>query len=251
VWLIRELGLKGAAPHAVGRFVLSRRDCSELGAPWLIPRLRRAFAQREDRWAWKRAARGPMWWRFLSDVLVDAPHRELRLEYLRHRAATVGLMAEPPLYDVDLIEYCLRLPPELAFDRRYDRPLIREAMRELLPEEVRVQTQKANFTTFCERAMVNADAPYTARLLTAPDALIGTYADLDWVRTAWARTTAGHSTPQDLATLWRLSAAEVWLREQADPGFADGELDHPDVPAPAIRRVTLTETAGGGREEPD
>jgi asparagine synthase (glutamine-hydrolysing) len=240
VWLIKELGLKGGAPHAVGRFVQARRDRSALGPPWLIPRLRRIFAQQEDRWAWKRASRGPMWWRFLSDVLIEAPHRELRLEYLRHRAATEGLVAEPPLYDVDLIEYCLRLPPELAFDRRFDRPLIREAMSDLLPEEVRVQTQKADFTRFCERAMVNADAPGTARLLTAPDALIGAYTDLEWVRAAWAQTTAGHATPEGLGTLWRLTAAEVWLQAQADPAFPDAALTQADVPLPAVRRVRLS-----------
>jgi asparagine synthase (glutamine-hydrolysing) len=238
VWLIKELGLKGGAPHGLGRVVQRRRDRSEVGPPWLAPRLGRAFAQRQDRWAWKQA-RGPMWWRFLSDVLVDAPHRELRLEYLRHRAATEGIVAEPPLYDVDLIEYCLRLPPELAFDRRFDRPLIREAMSDLLPEQVRVQTQKADFTRFCERAMVNADAPGIARLLTAPDALIGAYADLEWVRETWGRTAAGQGKPQWLAALWRLTAAEVWLQTQSDPGFADAALAQCDVPAPSVQRVAL------------
>jgi asparagine synthase (glutamine-hydrolysing) len=238
VWVIKELGLKGGAPHGLGRVVQRRRDRSELGPPWLAPRLRRAFAQREDRWAWKQA-HGPMWWRFLSDVLIDAPHRELRLEYLRHRAATEGIVAEPPLYDVDLIEYCLRLPPELAFDRRFDRPLVRDAMSDLLPEQVRAQTQKADFTQFCERAMVNADGPGIARLLTAPDALIGAYADLEWARDAWGRTAAGQGKPQWLAALWRLTAAEVWLRTQSDSRFADAALAQSDVPAPSVRRVAL------------
>jgi asparagine synthase (glutamine-hydrolysing) len=243
VWLIKELGLKGGAPHGLGRVVQGRRDRSGIGPPWLTPRLRRGFVQREDRWAWKQAARGPMWWRFLSDVLIDAPHRELRLEYLRHRAASEGIVAEPPLYDVDLIEYCLRLPPELAFDRRFDRPLVRAAMSDLLPEHVRAQTQKADFTQFCERAMVNADAPGIARLLTAPDALIGAYADLEWVRRAWGLTAAGQGKPQWLAALWRLTAAEVWLRAQSDPGFADDALAQADVPAPSVRRVALAASA--------
>jgi asparagine synthase (glutamine-hydrolysing) len=239
VWLIKEMGVKGGAPYRLGRLVQERRDRSELGPPWLAPGARRSFAEREDRWRWKQGGPGPMWWRFLSDVLVDAPHRELRLEYLRHRAATEGILAEPPLYDVDLIEYCLRVPPELAFDRRFDRPLVREAMGDLLPDEVRFQTQKADFTQFCERAMVNADAAGIARLLTAPDALIRAYADLEWVRAAWGRTVAGYGQSQWLAALWRLTAAEVWLHAQADPGFLDEALAQPDVPAPSMHRVAL------------
>ena len=241
-WLIREVGLKGAAPYRLGRAVQSRRDRSQLGPPWLASRWRRAFIEHEDRWAWKQSARGPMWWRFLSDVLIDAPHREMRLEYLRHRAGAEGIVAEPPLYDVDLIEYCLRLPPELAFDHRFDRPLVREAMRDLLPEEVRFQTRKADFSKFCHHAMVAADGAGITRLLTAPDALIGQYADVEWVRSSWDRTVAGHDRPGWLAALWRLAAAEVWLRAQADSRFADAALRQPDVPAPSVRRVSL---AGG------
>ena len=241
VWLIRELGLKGAAPHRLGRLVQARRDRSGLGPPWLAPQLRRQFAEREDRWAWKLSAAGPLWWRFLSDVLLDAPHRELRLEYLRHRAATEGIVAEPPLYDVDLIEFCLRLPPEFAYDRRFDRPLVRQAMCQLLPDEVRLQTRKADFTKFCEHAMVTADAPGIARLLTAPDALIGEYADLDWVRESWARVAGGEHRPEWLAALWRLVAAEVWLRAQTDAEFVDATLARGDVPPPSVRRVTLSE----------
>src|SRR6185437_537878 len=131
---------------------------------------------------------GPMWWRFLADRLVDEPHRELRLEYLRHRAVTEGTRDAPPLYDADLIEYALRLPPELAYDRRFDRPLVREAMTDLLPDTVRLQTHKADFARFCEHAMVNADEPGITRLLTAPDALIGAYVDGDWIRTSWSGT---------------------------------------------------------------
>ncbi|HEY1713151.1 MAG TPA: asparagine synthase-related protein [Solirubrobacteraceae bacterium] len=239
VWMIKELGVKGGAPHALGRFVQGRRDRAAVGPPWLTPRLRDAFAHREDRWAWKLAGPGPMWWRWLSDALIDGPHRELRLQYLRHRAASNGLVAEPPLYDVDLIEYALRLPPEFAYDRRYDRPLVREAMSGLLPDEVRFQTQKADFTRFCEHAMVNADGAGITRLLTAPDALIGAYTDRDWVRSCWNRTIAGHGRPEWLGALWRLTAAEVWLRSHADPDFLDAAMAQPDVPAPSVRRVAL------------
>jgi asparagine synthase (glutamine-hydrolysing) len=239
VWLIKELGLKGAAPHRLGRAIQRRREQAETGPPWLVPALRRDFAAREDRWAWKLAGSGPMWWRYLADQLIDAPHRELRLEYLRHRAATESIVSEPPLYDVDLIEYCLSMPPELAFDRRFDRPMVRQAMCDLLPDEVRLQTQKADFTTFVERALVTADAPGVTRLFTARDALVGEYADMAWVRDSWSRVAGGQHHPQWLAPLWRVAAAEVWLRSQADPDFSDATLARSDVLAPSVRRVDL------------
>jgi hypothetical protein len=116
-------------------------------------------------------------------------------------------------------------------------------MCQLLPDEVRLQTRKADFTRFCERALVTADAPGITRLLTAPDALIGEYVNLDWVRGSWRRVAAGEHHPHWLAALWRLVAAEVWLRAQADPEFIQTTLARSDVLSPSVRRVSLDQSS--------
>jgi asparagine synthase (glutamine-hydrolysing) len=236
LWILKELGVKGAAPYRLGRYVLSRRDRSELAPPWMRPHLRPQFVEMEDRWAWKLGSSGPLWWRYLADTLVYEPHRELRMDYLRQRALGEGVVNESPLYDVDLIDYCLRLPPELAFDSRFDRPFVRQAMSGWLPEEVRLQTKKANFTPFFEDAMTSADAAGIGSLLEAPDAEIGAYADLDWVRTHWRSLSADGGDARWIGTVWRLAAGECWLRAQGDAGFIDQMLARPDVPAPAVER---------------
>jgi asparagine synthetase B (glutamine-hydrolysing) len=125
IFILKHLGLKGALPHGFE----DRR--TRQGPQWLVPRVRRLYKAMEDPWAWKTAARGPRWWRYLTDFLVDMPHRIFRLDYLRHRAAAVDAVSESPLYDFDLVDYCLRLPPELAFSRDFTRPLAREAMRDV------------------------------------------------------------------------------------------------------------------------
>ena len=115
-WVLEHVGLKGALPYRLGNAARSLRNRDgDSGPQWLAPALRRSFVEQQDRWAWKVGSSGPRWWRHLSDQLVEAPNRELRIDYLRHRAAAVGLVNESPLYDFDLIDYCLRLPPELAF----------------------------------------------------------------------------------------------------------------------------------------
>ena len=150
--------------------VRDRRAEAGDGAGWLLPHLRVQESELEDRWAWKLRGSGPLWWRHLADVQVYGPHREPRLEYLRHRAAAVGVIGESPLYDPDLIQYALTIPPELQFDPRVDRPLAREAACGLLPDAVRLQRQKADFSPFCHAAITGADAAGLDRVLTAPDA---------------------------------------------------------------------------------
>jgi asparagine synthase (glutamine-hydrolysing) len=238
VWILRNLGLKGMAPYRLARHVVRRRNRKRAKGPdWLRPDMQQRYAGLEDRWAWKTGATGPLWWRHLADVLVDAPHRELRLDYLRHRAAAVGVVNESPLYDFDLIGLCLRLPPELAFDSRFTRPLAREAVEGIVPDAVRLQTQKAVFSSFVAKAIAGPDGPGIGRLLMAPDAELGGYVDLDYVRTLWQRgqPRARFGSTTWGTTVWRLAAAEVWLRLQSSAAVLDDLLASPDVPSVSIR----------------
>ena len=209
----------------------------------MLPGLQRSFGELEleDRWAWKTQSSGPLWWRHLADVLVNAPHRELRLDYLRHRTAAVGVANESPLYDFDLIDFCLQLPPELAFDRRFTRPLAREAVAGILPDAVRLETQKADFSPLCAEAIAGPDAPGIERLLTADDAEIGAYADMDYVRALWRSGQPGAATGSMSwgTTVWRLAAAECWLRLQTGASSLDELLASGDAPAPSLQAVSV------------
>jgi asparagine synthase (glutamine-hydrolysing) len=237
--ILKIWGLKGAAPYLLHRLARSRRDPDDFSRPWLLPALRSRYAEVEDAWAWKAGVSGPRWWRYQADRLVRAPIRELRLDYLRHRALDAGILSETPLYDFDLIDFSLRLPPQLAFDSAFDRPLAREAMRGLIPDDVRLNGNKAVFSPFCYDMLTGADAPGIERLLTAPDAELGAYVDTEHVRRLWnqERPTpgAGRATMSWGTDMWTLAMAECWLRSQANPGFVDEMLARPDVPRPRVR----------------
>jgi asparagine synthase (glutamine-hydrolysing) len=235
LWLLREVGIKGGLSHRLGQAVRDRRAQDGDGPGWLLPHLRTRESELEDRWAWKLRGAGPLWWRHLADLQVYGPHREPRLEYLRHRAAAVGVAGASPLYDPDLIRYALSIPPELQFDPRVDRPLARDAVRDLLPDAVRLQREKADFTPFCQAAITGADADGLERVLTAPDAEIGAYVDLEWVRRHWAalrRSSPGRAP--ELGVLWHLASAEAWLRLQSDPGWVDAMLADAVIPRVAV-----------------
>jgi asparagine synthase (glutamine-hydrolysing) len=240
-YILKQWGLKGIAPYRLHRLARTRRDPNRFAPPWLLPAFRPRYAQLEDQWAWKACGPGPRWWRYQADRLVRAPHRELRLDYLRNRAASVGVVSETPLCDFDLIDYCLRLPPQLAFDSAYNRPLARESVRGLIPDDVRLNDEKANFSQFCFDVVTGADAPGIERLFTASDAELGAFADLEQIRRLWRHErparAPGSATTSWGTDIWRLAVAECWLRSQSDPGFADEMLSRPDVLPPRIRRV--------------
>ena len=240
-YILKRWGLTGAAPYGLHRLAKRRRDPSEVAPPWMRPEYHARFAECKDVWAWKNRESGPRWWQFKSDHLVRDLHRETRLEYIRNKAMSVGAVSESPLYDFDLIDYCLRIPPELAFDVAFDRPIIRESMQGIIPDDVRLNGNKAVFSPFCIDIVTGPDSPGIERLLTAPDAELNAYVDGDRVRRLWQEERPKQNTGTEAVIwgteVWKMATLECWLRAQADPDFLDEMLARPDVRPPSIRRA--------------
>ena len=80
-------------------------------------------------------------------------------------AATCGVDTRRPFADVDLWEFVLSLPAEVKFPDRRTKPLLRRAMRGLLPDELIDRKDK---TLFDEFHLARADYPTLERLLVEP-----------------------------------------------------------------------------------
>jgi asparagine synthase (glutamine-hydrolysing) len=185
------------------------RDYSPSPQAWLAvdPRLLEA---REP----EPIAEGPAWWK-AQVAGIFGPGSRMAHDTTRRNGALSGIEPRHPLLDVDLIEAALSFPPELAFARRYNRPVLREAVEGLVPDEARLRPYKSNFDPVIVAGM-DADLPLVEALLLRPGAHVGAYTD--------AQALAAHvaASPQPLAarrawamSLWYLGTMECWLRLQA------------------------------------
>lgn len=80
-------------------------------------------------------------------------------------AAWCGVNSRRPFADVDLWEYVLSLPAEVKFPARSTKPLLRAAMRGVLPDELIDRKDKTYFDEF---HLATADYPTLQRLLVRP-----------------------------------------------------------------------------------
>jgi asparagine synthase (glutamine-hydrolysing) len=129
------------------------------------------------------------------------------------------------LIDVDVIELVLSLPPELAFDPRHTRPLLREAMAGRLPDAIRLRPTKSHFDAVFHESMAGPDLPAARALLGRSDAEVGSYADLAKVRELLSSPPTRTMERMWWALhLWRLMTAECWLLAQSDPEAVDRTL---------------------------
>lgn len=170
---------------------------------------------------------GPAWWSAQVEGILGPGSRMLHDTSRRH-ASLSGIEPRHPLLDVDLIELALSFPPELAFDRRFNRPILRQAVDGLVCEEVRLRPYKSNFDPVLI-AGTKADLPAIERLLLGADAEVAAYADRQLLRAYLASPPTGHGPLREWAlTIWNLATTECWLR---------GEAGRDLVPKDLLRRL--------------
>jgi asparagine synthase (glutamine-hydrolysing) len=238
--VLRELALGGALPYRVHDG--ARRLLAGDKAPgWLLGAAARDLRGSLDPLAWKRLD-GPRWWAHLAHGLTCGVEQTGVFEHQRLRATLAGVQARQPLFDLDLVELCLRIPPQASFDRHLNRPTLRAAMAGSLPDAVRLRPAKAWFDSLIVDCLNGPDRAAVVALLDDRNAELGAYVDLAHVRRALLETdplSPGNDRFRWMHQLWRLVTAECWLRQQADPGGAVLS------PSTAASRACVTLTPAG------
>jgi asparagine synthase (glutamine-hydrolysing) len=236
--IYREVALAGALPYRLHR--LAERLLAERRAPsWLLGEVGRELRDDDDPLAWKRLD-APRWWAETAHGLTRGIEETGIFDHQRRRAASAGLDARHPLFDLDLVELCLGIPPLATFDRYRSRPVLRDAMDGLLPDSVRLRPQKALFDSLLIDCLSGPDGAIARELLCGPNAEIGAYVD----REAMQRALFGPGSPAGQPSfgwmwqVWRLLSAECWLRSQGSGDHARELATRASAPQVAIQPLS-------------
>ena len=212
-----QLAVTGALPYRV--HTLARRPLEAGQAPsWLTPESARILRDTDDPVAWKRLD-GPRWWAHVAHGLTRVVQETGVFEHHRRLAASAGIAARHPLFDLDLLELALRQPPTATLDRYRNRPVLRAAMQGLLPDSVRLRPQKAWFDSVIVDTLAGPDGKAIRGLLTGPGTELRAYTDIGALEhKLFSSDPASQGNRFTwLWQVWRLLTAEVWLRAQSDP----------------------------------
>ncbi len=214
--MVADFAAAGALAYRLHK-VLRRPFARRNAAAWLRPQVVRDLLDSEDPLAWKRLD-GPRWWAEIAHGLTRGVEEIGVFEHQRRRAASAGLEARHPLFDLDLVELCLRQPPLATFDRYQNRPVLRAAMAGLLPDTVRLRPQKALFDSVLVDCLAGPDGVAARTLLSDPGSELRAYVDQRGVeRAMFGATSQLREQPfQWMWQLWRLTTTECWLRAQAN-----------------------------------
>lgn len=143
---------------------------------------------------------------------LTAPSFAARLAGLSTMARAAGVEHRTPFLDRRLFETLLVLPPALRFRDGWIKRILRLALADLLPEEIRSRTRFAYFSELETRGLRQRERPRIEELLTGSRAVSAGYLAADRLYGRWAQYWQGERlAPRDLAAFLCL---EAWLREQ-------------------------------------
>src|SRR5581483_3834725 len=132
-----------------------------------------------------------------------------------HDALPIWIEPRHPLVDVDVIDTALRIDPTLAFDPRFNRAMLREAIDDLVPDQVRLRRGKSNFDALFHQLLAGPELPAVRQLLDPTHAELRAYVDMAALYRELVETDP-RTGPEGLMhwaiRVWRLVTAECWLR---------------------------------------
>jgi asparagine synthase (glutamine-hydrolysing) len=108
---------------------------------------------------------------------IALAHRLNCVEESNKMAAARGMVSAHPFLDRDLIEFMMAIPSEIATWQGVAKGLFREAMRGVLPENIRTRDWKSDFTAFNNRSVAKDYSRF--QQLLRPDCLAVQYGYLD------------------------------------------------------------------------
>jgi asparagine synthase (glutamine-hydrolysing) len=158
------------------------------------------------------------------------------LRYEDRNSMAHSIESRPPFLDQDLVELVLSLPSDAIVRHGWSRWIFREAMRDILPEKIRMRRKKIGFTT-PEMRWLRAERAAIQGIFRSPSFCSRPYWDAPVVARGFKAACEGELEESPL--FWRILNIEAWLR-----------VFHGEVPmAPLGRRpapARSLEAAGDG-----
>jgi asparagine synthase (glutamine-hydrolysing) len=138
------------------------------------------------------------------------------LEWKNGFASAYGVEVRHPFMDVRLVEFCLSVPATYKLRRGYNRWVMRECMRKIVPDEILWRAEKANFRPVLQHVIVSLEErkfDSAVEILCSHEG-ISKVASRDAL-SAFARIRSGEVEPKDYTALWSALYFVAWFKDYA------------------------------------
>lgn len=122
-----------------------------------------------------------------------------------------GLEARLPYLDRELVEFCVSLPADQKLRDGFNRFIVRNAFRGILPEKIRLRVDKGNLGDNFNTAMRRHDMERMKATISCNNPLLEPYLDVARLRRLQASFAAGGE--DGTAPLWLATVLAAWMEK--------------------------------------
>ena len=151
--------------------------------------------------------------RLLDDIFKNSLPSLLRYE--DRNTMRFSLEGRVPFIDKELLKYLFSLDDDAIINRGWNKNILRESMKGILPEKIRARRNKIGFTT-PEREWFTAAHKDLEKILASDEFAHRKYFNQLEVLRQFKRDEKGKCDYGSMA-FWRIINVELWLREFFDP----------------------------------
>lgn len=145
----------------------------------------------------------------LDDIQIDTLPQLLRLEDRSSMAFSVE--ARVPLLDHRLVEYGVSLPDDLKVRGGWSKFALREALKDLMPDTVRLRKSKLGFAA-PDRIWLSQDLRPRINDIIGGELRCQKYIDPVAVRNWYSSTKAATANTESYLGMFRIMSLETWMR---------------------------------------
>lgn len=147
---------------------------------------------------------------------IFQPFQSHALEFLERLSSRFGICSCFPYFDIRLIKFCLSLPAEYKLRNGYNRAIVRESLKDIVPEEIRKRRLKTDFrSNMIDAYLVRGKEWFEASYHDVPDSV---YQYVDKKVAAELFTNCMTNKPtlslsNDLYKMLRFFSLSKWLKK--------------------------------------
>ena len=140
------------------------------------------------------------------------------MEAADHIAGAFSVQYGHPFFDKRLVEFSLALPSHQRLRRGYSRWIMRQSLKGILPEKVRMRGDKADLSSNFDQRLLSEDGDILRTLASCNHHPVWKYASFNEFVKMYEQTRSGHQKAETMS-LWAAANLALWLNRSE--GFGD------------------------------
>lgn len=135
------------------------------------------------------------------------------LRYEDHNSMSQSIEARVPFLDIDLVEFVVSLPSNYKIRNGWTKWIMRQALKDILPEKILKRKWKVGFTT-PEISWMRKSKSEIEKIFTSPSFNSRPYFNPQEIRKRFEEFASGQN--DESMVFWRIINVELWLRKYID-----------------------------------